>query len=104
EWRRLMALRLPEQGRSERFITLLTLLVRQYLERQYALPARRRTTSEFLEQLARISSLGSEQKHFLASFLEQSEQVKFAQVSLTSDECQQWADAARRFLESPRSN
>jgi hypothetical protein len=103
EWQRLMALRLPEQGRSERFITLLTLLVRQYLERQYALPARRRTTPEFLNQLAQVATLAAEQKHFLASFLEQSEQVKFAQVSLTSDECLQWAQATRQFLDSHRN-
>lgn len=98
EWERLVALKLPEQGRSERFVTLLTTLVRRYLERQYAIPARRRTTPEFLHSLAEMATLSAEEKRFLAQFLERCEAVKFAGVPMAADECSQWAQATRQFL------
>ena len=99
EWERLIALKLPERGRSERFITLLTMLVRQYLERQFALPARRQTTPEFLQSLDRFLMLTAQEKQFLTTFLQRCDAVKFAQAQMTPDECGQWAEAARQFLQ-----
>ncbi len=98
EWERLVALKLPEQGRSERFVTLLTTLVRRYLERQYAIPARRQTTPEFLHGLADLASLSADEKRFLARFLERCEAVKFAGMPMPADECSEWAQAAKHFL------
>jgi hypothetical protein len=100
EWQRLIALKLPERGRSERFITLLTMLVRHYLERQFALPARRQTTPEFVQNLDRFSMLTAPEKQFLTTFLQRCDAVKFAQAAMTPDECAQWAEAARQFLQS----
>ena len=99
EWNRLVAMKLPEQGRSERFITLLTMLVRRYVERQFALPARRRTTPEFVEGIAALTSLTDEEKQFLTHFLARCEAVKFARVEMPTVECAQWATASRQFLE-----
>jgi hypothetical protein len=98
EWQRLVALGLPEQGRSERFITLLTLLVRQYLERQFLIPARRQTTPEFLRDLEQHSSLSAEEKQFLTSFLPRADAIKFAGTDMSAAECTQWAQAAREFI------
>jgi hypothetical protein len=98
ELQRLVALDLPEHGRSERFVTLLTTLVRRYLERQFALPARRQTTPEFLRALADASTLSAEEKHFLQSFLERCESVKFAAVPMSAAECAQLASETREFL------
>jgi hypothetical protein len=103
EWDRLVALKLPEQGRSERFITLLTTLLRRYLERQYAMPARRRTTPEILGSLAEMA-LSAEEKRFLAQFLERCEAVKFAGVPMPADECNQWAQATKQFLQRRKLN
>ena len=44
ELERLQALNLPDRGKAERFGTLLTGLMRRYLEKKYQLPARRQTT------------------------------------------------------------
>jgi hypothetical protein len=99
EWQRLIALKLPERGRSERFITLLTMLVRQYLERQFALPARRQTTPEFMQNLDRFPMLTAPEKQFLTTFLQRCDAVKFARAAMTPEECAQWAEAARQFLE-----
>jgi hypothetical protein len=99
EWERLLSLKLPETGRSERFITLLTVLLRRYLERQYAMPARRQTTAEFRRSLDGIESLTAEEKQFLATFLERCEAIKFAGMTMSVDECARWARETRSFLE-----
>jgi hypothetical protein len=99
ELQRLHALKLPQQHRSERFITLLTVLVRRYLEREFDIPARRQTTPEFVQQLERHAGLTREEKQFLAEFLQQSEQVKFANQPMSLADCQRWADAVQHFLQ-----
>jgi hypothetical protein len=100
EWQRLVAMKLPERGRGERFITLLTTLVRRYLERQFAIAARRQTTPEFAKNLDQLTMLTAAERQFLSDFFEHCDAVKFAQVAMTADECMKWADAARAFLQS----
>lgn len=99
EWHRLMALRLPEKGKGERFVTLLSRLVRTYLERQFALPARRRTTQEAVAGVANCVALTSEEKQLLTAFLERCEFVKFANEEMPSVECDRWAAEVRALLE-----
>ncbi|HZZ78194.1 MAG TPA: hypothetical protein VFE62_06730 [Gemmataceae bacterium] len=99
EWDRLIALRLPEAGRSERFVTLLTTLLRRCLERQFDIPARRQTTAEFCQHLTTIEKLAPHEKEFLTNFLEHCEAVKFAGVAMPIEECAHLARAARAFLE-----
>ncbi len=103
EWRRLMGMNLPATGRSERFITLLTLLVRRYLERQFDLPARRQTTPEFLSRAAQSDRLTVEEQQFLSTFLKRCDAIKFAGVDMPPDECSRLAEAARQFLEQRNS-
>jgi hypothetical protein len=97
---RLLAMGLPQCGRSERFITLLTTVVRRYVERQFGLPARRQTTPEFLRSLAKSPALTPSQKQFLHDFLERCEAVKFAGVAMAPGECDKLAKSARQFLEA----
>ena len=99
-----MALNLPEHGRSERFITLLTTLLRRYLERQYAIPARRRTTPEFVQLLADFGTLSADDKQFLVRFLERCEAIKFADVPMPPAECSEWAQAIRQFIQRRQSS
>jgi hypothetical protein len=98
EWQRLNALQLPDKGLSERFITLLTLLLRDYLERDCNLPARRQTTPEFLHGLSTASRLTNQDKQFLACFFQRCEAVKFAHVGMTAAECHSLAEQVRHFL------
>jgi hypothetical protein len=100
EWRRLVAMKLPEKGKNERFITLLTTVVRRYLERQFDLPARRKTTPEFVVGLTNAAGFDDEDKAFLVSFLERCETVKFANAAMSAKECGQWSERVRRFLEA----
>jgi hypothetical protein len=96
---RLVRLELPQRGRSERFITLLSLLLRRYLEKQFHLLARRQTTPEFLLYLDAQAEFAVEEKQFLAGFLARSDAVKFAGTEMPTDECNRWAAATRQFLQ-----
>lgn len=102
EWRRLMAMHLVEQGKSERFITLLTMIMREYLERDFDWPARRQTTDEFLQSLSSNAgrSLDDAEKRFLADFLRLAEEVKFGGTKWTREECAAWGERVRLFLEA----
>ena len=95
---RLLTLRLPEHRRSERFITLLSLLLRRYLEKQFHLLARRQTTPEFLQHLNMQAEFTDEEKRFLTTFLSRCDAVKFAGIEMPTDECHRWAAATGQFL------
>ncbi|MBM3993801.1 MAG: hypothetical protein FJ303_06565 [Planctomycetes bacterium] len=95
---RLMARKLPEQGRSERFATLLTLIVRRFLERRYGLPVRRQTTPEFVQYLGSVSHLTASDKQFLIQLFERCDAIKFGLAPLTPVECETLVQAVREFL------
>jgi hypothetical protein len=97
EWQRLEALGLPERGRHERFSTLLTALLRRYLEKRYRLPARRLTTAEFLASLEQEPQLAS-QRAFFESLLQRCDLLKFAPTQTTAAECRALAEQVRDFL------
>mgnify|MGYP001573866303 FL=1 len=97
ELSRLQALQLPEQGKHERFSTLLTGLMRRYLEKRYDLPARRQTTGEFLATLAGHADLAAH-REFLEAFLRRCDLLKFAPVASSADECNALAEQVSEFL------
>ncbi len=94
---RLRALGLAEQGRVERFHTLLANILRRYLEKKFQLPARRRTTPEFLQNLPSCS-LDPGRQAFLRAFFERCDLAKFAAASATAAECRALAEQARDFV------
>ncbi|MCI0682108.1 MAG: hypothetical protein L0Y71_08390 [Gemmataceae bacterium] len=103
ELERLHALGLPERGKAERFGTLLTGVLRRYLERKYQAPARRQTTGEFVGSLAEHPLLAAH-RDFLESFLQRCDLLKFAPVTASSEECRALADQARQFINPPVIN
>ena len=96
-WDRLMQRRLPEQGRAERFVTLLTLILRQYLERRCQLPARRRTSAELLAAVRQTPALAN-QVEPLEVLLHRCDRVKYAHAELRAEECQPMADQVRALI------
>jgi hypothetical protein len=99
EFDRLRALHLPEKGKIERFHTLLANVVRRYLEKKFQLPARRRTTPEFLDVLQSAQKLSEPQRAFLRDFLRSCDLAKFARVDASEKECLDWADKVRAFIQ-----
>jgi hypothetical protein len=97
---RLQALRLPEQGKIERFHTLLANIVRRYLDRKLGLSSRRRTTGEFLETLRASEKLAPEQQDFLRDFFRRCDLAKFAGAAVTVSACAALAAQARHIVEA----
>jgi hypothetical protein len=93
------AQRLPENGRVERYHTLLSDVVRQYLERSYRLRAPQQTTSEFLSTMQSWPQLPPAQQALLRDFLERCDLVKFAQARPSLEECWAVGSMARALVE-----
>jgi len=96
---RLAALNLPAAGEVERFHTLLSNVIRRYLENRFELPARRQTTPEFLQAMEKSALLPAEQQGVLRAFLERCDLAKFARAMPSAEECLATLELARRFVE-----
>jgi hypothetical protein len=101
---RTLALRLPDQGKVERFHTLLANVVRRYLERKYQLPARRRTTPEFLDVLQSCQKLSGPNQAFLREFFTRCDLAKFAGAHVSSTECLALAEEVRALVRGQSSS
>jgi hypothetical protein len=99
ELARIEALGLPAAGEVERFHTLVSDLVRFYLERRFQLPASHQTTAEFLETMRRAPQLTAAQQGLLRDFLGRCDMAKFARAAPSAEECAAVAGMARSFVE-----
>ncbi len=96
---RIEALALPAAGETERYHTLLSDVVRRYLELRFRLPASRQTTAEFLQGMQSAPQLTAEQQALLGDFLQRCDLAKFARVTPPPAECQAIAVMARTFVQ-----
>ncbi len=94
---RLSQRRLPEMGRSERFATQLTLVLRLYLERRCGLPARRLTSAELVNAVRQSPSLASHAEP-LEQLLSCCDKVKYARADLAAGDCEKLTEQARQQL------
>lgn len=92
---------LPASDRRQEFFFRLSEIVRDYLGRRYRFDALERTTDELLADLRKRSTPGLPYDD-LATFLRESDLVKFARREPTDGECKASIDLARRFVESTR--
>ncbi len=99
ELERIEALALPAAAEVERYHTLISDVVRKYLELRFGLQAPQQTTAEFLAALARSSPLTPAHQALLHEFLERCDLAKFAQAWPSTDECQAVAAMARSFVQ-----
>jgi len=91
-----------ERCELEKFYTELSGVIRHYIEDRFGLRAPEQTTEEFLQELTRQPVLDESQRGALATFLEQSDLVKFAKVRPTTNEGKSALNAARSFVERTR--
>jgi hypothetical protein len=96
---RVEALALPVSGRVERYHTLISDVIRRYLELRYALRAPQQSTEEFLEAMRSSPHLPAEQKELLRDFLGRCDLAKFARAGFSAEECAVAARMARQFVE-----
>jgi hypothetical protein len=99
ELNNLAALDLSQSKEVERFPTLLSDVVRRYLELRFRLPATRQTTVEFLESMQKSPHLTAAQQVLLREFLHLCDLAKFARAELSVENCQNLTAEARGFVE-----
>lgn len=91
--------RLPQAGAFKEFYSGLSDVVRTYLEGRFGLRAPEMTTEEFLQEATRGGCLARPHRELLASFLVESDLVKFARHVPTLEQCERAFAAARRFVD-----
>ena len=96
----LLAADLPGRGRFKDFYVELTLVVRRYVERRYAIRAPKLTTGEFLAAAGADPAFPRPSVAPLGAFLEAADLVKFAGVSATRETAAEAAARARAYLEA----
>jgi Domain of unknown function (DUF4381) len=98
--RRLEDIRALMQPASARdFSTAVSDIVRRYIEQKFDVTATRRTTEEFLRELLESSNASlARHRGLLGEFLQQCDFVKFAALSLTSQNMESLRQSARAFV------
>jgi len=81
------------------FCSLVSDVIRAYLEERFDLHAPDRTTEEFLEEMRSRQVLRVEHKRLLEDFLSRCDLVKFARFEPRQDELQSLLDSALRFID-----
>jgi len=90
---------LPEAGKVERFYVRLTGIVRNYIERRFAIAAPKLTTREFLEEVQERHAFDDNKRAGLQDFLTAADMVKFAQFTPHSVDVANSMQTARQFVE-----
>ncbi len=98
EFDRIDALGLPEAGEVNRYHTLLSEVLRRYIELRFSLPASRQTTAEFLRSVQTSGAIPAPQQDLLRDILERCDLAKFAPVALSADDCRETGRLCRRFV------
>jgi hypothetical protein len=87
---------------AERYHTLLSDVIRRYIEMRFGLRAPRQTTAEFLEAARQASPLTPSDQQMLRDFLERCDLAKFAQARPSPQACREVTALARAFIEQTR--
>ncbi len=81
------------------YCSLISDVVRSYLEERFDLHAPERTTEEFLAEMRSTTLLHPDHKALLEEFLSRCDLVKFARFEPTQDELKALLDSALRFID-----
>jgi hypothetical protein len=81
------------------YCSLISDVVREYLEERFDLHAPDRTTEEFLEEVRTTAVLHPDHKAVLEDFLSRCDLVKFARFEPTQEELKSLLEAALRFID-----
>jgi len=106
ELKKLLAERLPENGRTQEFYYRINAIVREYLERRFGLRAPEQTSEEFIVAVSRSGDLIDPHKRLLQQFTAACDPVKYARAVPTAADIDWVVEAARGFIEatSPQPN
>lgn len=81
------------------YCSLVSDVIRSYLEERFDLHAPERTTEEFLDEMRSSTALHPDHKALLEDFLSRCDLVKFARFEPTQEELKSLLDSALRFID-----
>ncbi len=96
---------LMENGEADEFATVLAGILRSYIEARFHLPARNRTSREFVRALAHdptVPPLLRQNRDRLREWLHHFDMAKFARSSLSREQMEAMLDAVHDFIVSTR--
>ena len=93
---------LIENGYLKEYYSLLSGIIRTYLEKRFLISAPEMTTEEFLQFAQRSSELTSDQRLKLHEFLQSCDLVKFARFKPGVDETHKAHENACAFIQETR--
>ena len=93
---------LPSEGKFKEYYSILSDIVRRYMEERFSLRAPEMTTEEFLNHLKELDSLIVSQKTALKDFLNSCDLVKFAKYGPGLKECEESFTLAQRLVEETK--
>jgi hypothetical protein len=99
ELQRIDSMNLLDSCQIEKYHTLCSQVIRQYLERRFQARSSRQTTPEFLQAMGHSTLLISTHQKLLEEFLDRCDLAKFGQVRFPKEECQKLGQSARAFVE-----
>lgn len=100
ELNKLLAERLPENGRTQEFYYRINAIVRGYIERRFGFLAAEQTSEEFIVAVSRSGDLFDSQKQLLQQFTSACDPVKYARATPTSDDIAWVVETARGFIQA----
>lgn len=75
-------------------------ILRDYLEQKHKLPAKHKTTPEFLDYISKKTDFNNLHKLLLAELLKNADLVKFAKYKPTNEDCEHAITATKQFIEA----
>jgi len=90
--------KLPQEGMFKEFYFQLNLIVRVYIEKQFAIRAPEQTTEEFLQDLSVSNQIANNYKKVLKDFLVHSDLVKFARHRPSEKELKDSIESCKNFI------
>ncbi len=96
---RIAGMGVPANGDVEHYHTLLSDVIRQYVDRNWHTHAQKQTTAEFLENVRQSTVIAAEQQKQLQELLEACDLAKFARVEVAGEEWQRVVAEARTLVE-----
>jgi hypothetical protein len=95
---RLAAEQLPARGEVDRFHTVLSAILRNYLQRQLGLVLASRATAELLTALQAMNRVPAERLEQIQAILGRCDLAKFARASYGAEDCQAILEQARDIV------
>ncbi len=100
ELNKLLAERLPENGRTQEFYYRINAIVRGYIERRFGFLAAEQTSEEFIVAVSRSGDLFDSQKQLLQQFTSACDPVKYARAMPSPEDIAWVVETARGFIQA----